>query len=96
MKFVHITYRFEYNDAIEQILDQCQVKEFARYSMVEGQTLDGKHYGTQVFPGNLNVVQAQVPEEKLNDLFQQLKQFQQQKSSHQHIQAVVLPVERRI
>ncbi len=96
MKYVQITFRFEYSDAVEKILDQLQVTDFARYSMMEGKTCDGKHYGTQVFPGNLSIIQAVVEEEVINDLFARLKQFREQKPAHRHIQALVMPIEQSL
>lgn len=96
MKFIQVTYRFEYNDAIEEILDKCQVRDFARYSMMEGKTCDGKHFGTQVFPGNLSIVQAVVSEDYLDVLFEMLNEFRNKKPAHRHIQAFVLPIEKSL
>src|SRR6056297_3469703 len=96
MKFMHITVHFEYADAIEAILDDHEIRDFARYSMREGKDRDGKHYGSQVFPGNTTIYQAQVPEEKVDPVLADLKGFREAKQSHQHLEAVVLPIERRL
>ncbi len=96
MKLMHITVHFEYSDSIEHILDEHEIEDYVCYSMKEGKDRDGKHYGTQVFPGNTTVFQAQVPEEKVEGVLSDLKEFRDAKSSHQHLEALVLPVERRL
>jgi len=96
MKLMHITIHFEYSDAIEAILDNHEIRDYARYAMREGKDRDGKHYGSQVFPGNTTIFQAQVPEEKVEDVFADLKKFRDAKPSHQHLEALLLPVEKRL
>lgn len=96
MKFMHITFHFEYSDKIEQILDRHEIENFVRYPMLEGKDSEGKHYGTQVFPGSTTVVQAQVPEDRLEDLMGDLNAFRKEKTSQKHLEAVVLPIERRL
>ncbi len=94
MKLVHLSFHFEYNQVIERILDRHQVEDFVRYSMIESKDCDGKHFGTQVHPGNASVVQALIEEENLDDLLEDLEEFKKEKKSHHHLRAVVLPVER--
>lgn len=94
MKFVHITFRFEYSDEIEQILDRNGVENYVRYQMQEGKDRDGKHYGTQVFPGSTTVVQARLSDEGVDALFSDLKDFRQRKDAHRHLEALAMPVER--
>ncbi|MFP4391877.1 MAG: PG0541 family transporter-associated protein [Desulfohalobiaceae bacterium] len=96
MKLVQISFRFEYSDAVEHILDRQGIQDFVRYPLIEGKGLDGKHYGTQVFPGNFTVVQAQVPEERLQSVLEDLQEFRQAKDSHKHLQALVLPILQRL
>jgi hypothetical protein len=96
MKFVHITYHFEYDNRIESILDDNDIQDYVRYSMMHGKDLNGKHFGTQVYPGNVSVVQAQVPESSLDGLMSDLKKFKESKSAHEHLQAVVLPIDQRL
>ncbi|MGM0423445.1 MAG: PG0541 family transporter-associated protein [Thermodesulfobacteriota bacterium] len=96
MQLLQISFRFEYTEAVEEILDRHEIQDFVRYPLIEGKGLDGKHYGTQVFPGNFTVVQAQVPEAKLQPILKDLQEFKQAKSSHQHLQALVLPVLQRL
>lgn len=96
MKFVHITYHFEYAERIEDILDKHEIQDYARYGMMEGKDEKGKHFGSQVHPGNVSVVQAQVPEDQLDDLMADLKTFKESKQAHEHLEALVLPIERRL
>lgn len=96
MKFVHISFRFEYLEMIERILDRHQVVDFVRYPMIQGRDCDGKHYGTQVFPGSVVVVQAVVAAEGLDAILNDLQRFREEKPAHRHLQALVLPVERRL
>jgi len=96
VKLLHLTFHFEFLDAVERILDRHGVENFVRHPMVDGRDRDGKHYGTQVFPGNSALVQAQVEDERLDALLEDLKRFRDLKVAHHHIEALVLPVERRL
>jgi tRNA A37 threonylcarbamoyladenosine synthetase subunit TsaC/SUA5/YrdC len=96
MKLLHLTVHFEYTDAVEQILLAHGVRDFARYPMVEGLDSDGRHYGNQAFPGNITVVQAQLEENQVDPLFQDLATFRGRKPAHGHLQALILPVERKL
>lgn len=96
MKFMHITFHFEYSDEIEQILDYHGIENLVRYPMREGKDSDGKHYGTQVYPGSTTVVQAQVPDDIVEALLKDLKTFREKKASHRHLEALVLPVEKKL
>jgi hypothetical protein len=96
MKLLHLTFHFEYTDIIEAILDRHEIAEYARYSMVAGKDCEGKHFGTQVFPGNVAVVQAQIAEGKIEALFTDLQKFREEKAAHRHLQALILPIERRL
>ena len=96
MKLLHISFHFEYTDIIESVLDRHEIGNYARYSMIEGKDRDGKHFGTQVFPGNVSVIQAQVPDEKVDAVLSDLQAFRNEKDAHRHVQALVLPLERRL
>jgi hypothetical protein len=96
MKLVTIIFHFEYTNIIEAILDRHGIANYVRHPMIEGKDSDGKHFGTQVFPGNSSVVQAQVPEASLDPLFKDLTDFRASKPAHQHLQALVLPIERHL
>jgi len=96
IKFLHLTYHFEYSEPIEEILDKHNIKDYVRIPMMEAKDCDGKHFGTQVYPGNSSVVQAQVEEDILPDLLKDLREFRDLKSSRRHLQALVLPVEQKL
>ncbi len=96
IKLVHITFPFEYAGPIERLLDRHAIDEYVRYPMVDGKDKLGKHFGTQVFPGNAAVVVAQVNEEGLEALLAELREFRDAKPAHATLQAVVIPVERRL
>ncbi|MGQ9426528.1 PG0541 family transporter-associated protein [Gilvimarinus sp. F26214L] len=94
MKFVQISVHFEYTDFIDNLLDKHRVIDYVRYPMMEGKDQEGKHFGSQVFPGNFTVYQAQVREDMIADLFEAMETFRCSKAAHHHLQAVVLPIER--
>lgn len=96
MKLIQIHYHFEYTEAIEAILDQQDIGNFVRYAMVEGRDRDGKHFGSKIFPGSGSVVQAQVPDDKVDGLLDDLARFREAETSHRHLTALVLPVEKRL
>lgn len=96
MKFVHITVHFEYTDYIDRFLDEHEVVDYVRYTMMDGKDQDGKHFGSQVFPGNFTVYQAQVKEDQIDGLFADMEAFRVSKPAHRHLQAIVLPIERSL
>ena len=96
MKLLHLSFRFEFTDRIEVLLDRHNVRHFVRYPMVEGKDRDGKHFGGKVFPGSVSVVQAQVEDEKVEGLLEDLRSFREEKKAHRHVEALILPVERRL
>lgn len=93
MKFIHISFHFEYAEDIEEILDGHDLENYVRYSMVEGRDEDGKHFGTKAFPGNVSVVQAQVPDDKAGALLEELRSFKESRTARRHIRVLTLPVE---
>jgi hypothetical protein len=96
MKLVQINVHFEYTEVIDQLLARHQVSDYVRYPMVEGKDRDGKHFGSQVFPGSVTVFHAQVAESHLAPLWRDLRTFRDQRPAHAHIQALVLPIEERL
>lgn len=96
MKFVQISVYFEYSDVIEAMLDKHQVNDYIRYNMVDGKDPEGKHFGSQVFPGNFTVYHAQVSSDHLDALFADMEAFQTSRPAHHHMQAIVLPIERSL
>lgn len=95
-KLVQIHVHFEYTEVIDAMLDAHGIAEAVRYPMMEGRDRDGKHYGTQVFPGNFTIVQAQVPADRVDALLAELDRFRRSKPAHAHLQALVMPIERRL
>jgi hypothetical protein len=93
MKLVQIYYHFEFAEAIERILDRQGIENYLRHSRVAGRDREGKHFGTKIYPGSASMAQAQVPAEGVAPLLEALRDFQQAEASHQHLSAVVLPVE---
>ncbi len=96
MKMLVITYHFEFSEYIEELLDNYAIRDYIRISQVEAKDCDGKRFGSKVFPGNSSLVQAQVPEEKLEDILADLKAFKESRVAHHHLEALVLPVEQRL
>ncbi len=96
MKLLFISFHFEYTDVIEEILDRHEVRNYIRHPMLESKDIDGKHFGTQVFPGNSSVVQALVEETNLQPIMKDLQSFKQAKDSQRHLQAFVVPIEQRL
>ncbi len=93
MKLVHITFRFEYTDRIDKILDENGITDYVNYPMVQGSGQDGKHMGSKVYPGNFTVVQALVDDKKIPPLLDNLEAFRTEKPARRHLRAVVMPVE---
>lgn len=94
MKFLHLTYQFQYSDMLEAILDEHGIVNYARYPRIAGRDSDGKHANSQAFPGHLAAIHALVPDGALDALFDRLNEFRKEKEAHEHLRAVVLPVER--
>ncbi len=96
MKLVHISFRFEYVDHVERILDESGIEDYVRYPMVEGKDQEGKHFGGQVFPGSVTVCQALVKDDMVHGLMESLQRFRMKKNSHRHLRAAVMPVEQAL
>jgi hypothetical protein len=96
VRLVHVTFRFEFTDAVQRILDRHDVTDFVRYAMVEGSDRDGKHFGNQVYPGNMVAVQALVTPGQTEALLEDLRRFREEKPAHGHLCAAVLPIERGV
>jgi len=93
MKLVLVTYRFEYEDRIEAILDAAEVVNFIRIPMAQGGDADGRHFGTQVHPGHMSQVQALLDDSGAKTLLEQLRSFKQEKQAHEHLVAACVQVE---
>jgi len=96
MKLLFIMYHFEYSEEIEAILDKHRIQDYVRHPMLESKDIDGKHFGSQVYPGNSSMVQAMIDEDTVQPIMDELQAFQQAKTSQHHVQAFVLPIEQRL
>lgn len=96
MNLVQITFHFEFWEKIEAILDEGHIDHFIRFPAVQGKDAEGKHYGSQIFPGSISVVQALVEDENVNTLLESLKNFREERQAHRHIEAVVLNIARKL
>ncbi len=96
MKLLHVTFPFEFTEQVERLLDNRNVQDYVRMSMAAGRDAAGKHQGTQVYPGNLTVIQAHIPDEAVDDLLDALQTFRDARKTHQTLTAAVLPVERSL
>ena len=96
MKLVQVSFHFEYADSIDRIVEGRDVKHYVRYPQIVGYDREGKHDGSQVFPGNTAVVQAIVEDDAVDGLLEDLARFREAKRAHWHLEAIVLPVERRL
>ncbi|MDT8444202.1 MAG: hypothetical protein RQ722_07935 [Desulfuromonadales bacterium] len=93
MKLVQLSFHFEYADRIETLLDEHQVAHFIRHPRVQVLDADGRQYGSKVFPDHMMAIQARVDDERVEKLLEDLKAFRQDKTSHEHLEAVVIPIE---
>ncbi|MGD2113871.1 MAG: TolC family protein, partial [Acidobacteriota bacterium] len=96
MKLVHVSVQVQYTDPVEAILAGQGLRVWARYGRIAGRDCDGRHEGSQAFPGNLTVIQAQVPDARVDAVLDALQEFRRAKRAHRHLEALVLPIERKI
>jgi hypothetical protein len=96
VKLVQVTFHFEYTDLIEQILDDHGIAHWMRHSRIEGHDVEGKHMGTQAFPGSVSIVEARVEDDRVEALLDDLRTFRDGKRAHRHVTALVLSVERTL
>ncbi len=96
MKLVQISFPFEFTEEIERILAEREITDYLRVGMIAGHDSDGKHTGSQVHPGSLTLINAQVGDDDLDELLDDLEEFRAARQTHNSLSAVVLPVERRI
>jgi hypothetical protein len=96
MKLVQVNFHFEYADVVDGIVERHQVRNYVRHPRIVGYDSEGKHDGTQVFPGNTAVIQALVEDERVDPLLAELARFRDEKRAHRHVEAFVMPVERQL
>ncbi|MFW6067004.1 MAG: PG0541 family transporter-associated protein [Myxococcota bacterium] len=93
MKLVHITFQFQFTDAVEAMLAEHHVGDYVQHPRAVGHDRDGRHDGSQAFPGHLTTVEALVDDPVVPALLDDLRRFRDAKPAHAHLRAVVLPVE---
>ena len=93
MKLLHLSFPFQHTEAVETILCRRPLENDVVYPRVAGRNEEGRHDGSQAFPGNLTVIQLQVMEEDLEDLLADLRAFRKTKKKHRLLQALLIPVE---
>jgi hypothetical protein len=96
MKLLHLTVHVQYTERVEAVLADCGLSRWARYQRVGGRDSEGRHEGSQAFPGRLTVIQAQLEDDQVEAALDALETFRTSKRAHRHLEALVLPVERRI
>jgi hypothetical protein len=95
MKLVQMTFGFEFVEQIESILDRLGLQQYVRIPMVAGRDISGKHDGSQVYPGNVTLIIATVPDDAVDPLLENIEDFRNDRKSHGHLQAIVTNVETR-
>lgn len=96
MKLVMISCRFEYNGPVERILAKHEVQDFIRAPSVEGSDSDGKHMASKIHPGHMAQVWAQLEDEAVDALLEDLQAFKESKKAHGHLTALVLSVDKSL
>jgi hypothetical protein len=96
MKLLHVTFRFEFLQDVQDILDGHDVAAYVRLPMAQGADVDGRHFGSKVFPGHVSLLQATVDDEDVDALLDDIEAFRTARDAHNHLQALVVPVERRL
>jgi hypothetical protein len=96
VKLVQVRLHFEYTDVIEEILDRHGLQHWVRHPRIEGRDGEGKHTGSQAFPGSVSVVEIQVDDDRLDTLLDELRSFRDAKPAHGHLEALVLPIDRTL
>ncbi|MFW6092700.1 MAG: PG0541 family transporter-associated protein [Pseudomonadota bacterium] len=96
MKLVVVSVHFEYTDVIEDIIDRHSVPHYLVYPRIEGRDSEGFHEGSQVHPGNLAALHLRVDDDGVRPLLDDLEVFRLEKRAHNHLEAIVLPIEDRM
>ncbi len=94
MKLVMVSVHFEYTDVIEAIIERHDVQHYLVYPRIDGRDSDGFHEGSQVHPGNLAALHVRVDDDAVDALLDDLQAFRVEKKAHNHLEALVVNVER--
>lgn len=93
MKLVLVSVQFQYADRIASILEGLEIQDYVRHSRVDGRDSDGRHDGSQVFPGHVTAFQILVDDEGVKELLEALREFREGRSTQQHLRAAVVALE---
>lgn len=96
MKLLLVTFQFQYADEIEALLTSHGAADRVRHPRISGRDRDGRHEGSQAFPGHMAAIQAFVAEDQVEALLTALRNFRDAKPAHAHLRAAVLPLERTL
>jgi uncharacterized protein YaaQ len=73
MKMLMIIVDDRFNDVVEEVLDDHQVKGFTEIPMVYGEGGSGKKLGSRLHPGASSLVFTVVPDDQVDSLVAALK-----------------------
>lgn len=93
MKLVLVTFQFQYAEEIETLLAKHGIVDLVRHPRIAGRDRDGRHDGSQAFPGHMAAIQAFVEEGRTEPLLDALRAFRDAKPAHAHLRAAVLPLD---
>jgi hypothetical protein len=93
VKLLYLSFPFQHTEAVESILRRHPLGNYVVYARVAGRNEEGRHDGSQAFPGSLAVIQAQLMEEDLEGLLKDLRAFREEKKKNRFLQALTIPVE---
>lgn len=96
MKQVQVTVQSEYADLIREIFEQQEINYYVLIPRAEGRNRDGRHEGTQVFPGTLMLALVRVADDRVDSLLEKLREFRDEKAAHRHLEALVLPIDKQL
>ncbi len=96
MKLVRIAVQVQYGDAVQGILADLGVPAWTRHERIGGRDVDGRHDGSQAFPGSMTALVARVPDDEVGPLLDALEEFRGARATHRHLEAYVVAVERSL
>jgi len=96
MKQVQISAQSEYADLIRNIFEHQSIDYYVLIPRTEGRNRDGRHEGTQVFPGTLMLAFVRVADDQVDSLLEKLAAFRDEKTAHRHLEAIVLPIDKQL
>lgn len=93
MKLVLIAYNVAIDDEVLEVLQHCGLQHYTKWQRVLGKgSLSEPHLGTNVWPGENNVLAVVCEDDKTKQLLSCVKELRK-KLAKEGIKAFVLPVE---